>query len=62
MMSYDLSMMPDDPIALYNVGVSYLSGNGAKQDFTKAKEYLEKSATLGFYPAQVSIFPLNQYG
>jgi len=52
-------VMSGDTIALYNVGVSYLSGSGVKQDFTKAKEHLEKSAMIGFYPAQVSIFPYH---
>lgn len=43
----------DNPMALYNVATHYFSGLGVPQNLGKAKEYYEKAAILGFYPAQV---------
>ena len=40
-------------MALYNVATHYFSGLGVPQNMEKAKEYYEKAAILGFYPAQV---------
>ena len=52
-------LLADNPLALYNVGTHYFSGQGVKQDLKKAVEYYEKAAMVGFSPAQVTHFKLK---
>ena len=44
-----------DAWAQYSLGVMYYRGRGVAQDYTKAREWLEKAATQGNANAQFSL-------
>lgn len=52
-------------IAAYNVGVQFLEGEGAPQDFKKALAWLETAAKMGFVSQLAPTFccycPMNVY-
>lgn len=50
------------PIAMFNLGCSYLHGDGIEQNYEKAFEWFEKSANLGHANAMNSLANRYAYG
>ena len=52
----------DDVVAQYNLGYRYLSGQGAKQDYEKAREWYMKAANQGYANAQNNLGNMYESG
>src|SRR5262245_29672893 len=49
----------DEPTAMTNLGVLFASGEGVPQDYTKAREWLEKAAAKGDEDAKQNLVKLS---
>ena len=50
-----LAVEKNEPRALYILGLMHLEGKGVKQDKAQALEFLKRSASLGYAPAQAQV-------
>ncbi|MEO0329446.1 MAG: peptidoglycan-binding protein [Pseudomonadota bacterium] len=60
--SMKLALANNDPQAAFEVGQRYIKGSGVEKNPTKAAQWYETSANLGYAPAQYIIGNFNEKG
>jgi TPR repeat protein len=53
--SFEIAAKKDHPVALYNLAIIYAAGSEREKDLKKSAQLLERSANLGYAPAQYDL-------